>query len=263
MREAGVKAGLPAEAIGCMSATTIEGTEALMKHKLTAVILATGGLGPGARRLLVGQARLRRRPRQRPGLHRADGRRGQGGARHPRRARASTTARSAPPSRRSSSTRRSTRRSARSSRAGRATSERGAGRAAGEARRHAAARAQPGDRRQAGDGIAEMAGISVPPETRCLIAEVGGRRTRLSALDREALADPRLSTWSTGWTTARERCDRDPPLRRHGPHGRRSMRATREAVLQLRRCRCRRRASSSTRRRRTARSVTRRRSRRR
>lgn len=45
MRAAAVQAGLPAEAIGCLELTTIEGTEALMKHKLTAVILATGGLG--------------------------------------------------------------------------------------------------------------------------------------------------------------------------------------------------------------------------
>lgn len=45
MREAAVKAGLPAEAIGCIELTSIEGTESLMKHKLTAVILATGGLG--------------------------------------------------------------------------------------------------------------------------------------------------------------------------------------------------------------------------
>lgn len=45
MREAAVKTGLPAEAIGCLELTTIEGTEALMKHKLTAVILATGGMG--------------------------------------------------------------------------------------------------------------------------------------------------------------------------------------------------------------------------
>jgi len=45
MREAAVKEGLPAEAIGCMTAATIEGTEALMKHKQTAVILATGGIG--------------------------------------------------------------------------------------------------------------------------------------------------------------------------------------------------------------------------
>ena len=45
MREAGVKAGLPAEAIGCIEQATIEGTESLMKHRLTAVILATGGLG--------------------------------------------------------------------------------------------------------------------------------------------------------------------------------------------------------------------------
>lgn len=45
MREAAVKEGLPAEAIGCMTLATIEGTEALMKHKQTAVILATGGIG--------------------------------------------------------------------------------------------------------------------------------------------------------------------------------------------------------------------------
>jgi len=45
MREAGQAAGLPAEAIGCMPVATIEGTQALMKHKLTAVILATGGIG--------------------------------------------------------------------------------------------------------------------------------------------------------------------------------------------------------------------------
>lgn len=45
MREAAVKEGLPAEAIGCMTSATIEGTETLMKHKQTAVILATGGIG--------------------------------------------------------------------------------------------------------------------------------------------------------------------------------------------------------------------------
>jgi acetaldehyde dehydrogenase (acetylating) len=45
MREAAVREGLPADAIGCMSSATIEGTETLMKHKQTAVILATGGIG--------------------------------------------------------------------------------------------------------------------------------------------------------------------------------------------------------------------------
>src|SRR5438552_16001526 len=45
MRDAGSTEGLPAEAIGYMSTATIEGTEALMKHKQTAVILATGGIG--------------------------------------------------------------------------------------------------------------------------------------------------------------------------------------------------------------------------
>ena len=45
MREAGVQEGLPGDAIACMTLATIEGTEALMKHKQTAVILATGGIG--------------------------------------------------------------------------------------------------------------------------------------------------------------------------------------------------------------------------
>lgn len=45
MREAAGGFGLPADAIGCMSAPTVEGTEALMKHRKTAVILATGGIG--------------------------------------------------------------------------------------------------------------------------------------------------------------------------------------------------------------------------
>jgi len=45
MREVAIKEGLPAEAIACMTTATIEGTEALMKHKQTAVILATGGIG--------------------------------------------------------------------------------------------------------------------------------------------------------------------------------------------------------------------------
>ncbi|MGB7924414.1 MAG: aldehyde dehydrogenase family protein [Pyrinomonadaceae bacterium] len=45
VREAAIKEGLPADAIGCMTTATIDGTEALMKHKKTAVILATGGIG--------------------------------------------------------------------------------------------------------------------------------------------------------------------------------------------------------------------------
>ena len=45
MREAGEAAGLPAGAIACMTVATIEGTQELMRHKRTAVILATGGIG--------------------------------------------------------------------------------------------------------------------------------------------------------------------------------------------------------------------------
>jgi acetaldehyde dehydrogenase (acetylating) len=45
VRDAAIKEGLPVDAIGCMTTATIEGTESLMKHKQTAVILATGGIG--------------------------------------------------------------------------------------------------------------------------------------------------------------------------------------------------------------------------
>jgi len=45
MREAGIAAGLPGDAIYCIQNPTIEGTETLMQHKRTAVILATGGIG--------------------------------------------------------------------------------------------------------------------------------------------------------------------------------------------------------------------------
>lgn len=45
MRDAGIANGLPADAIHCLQTSTIEGTETLMKHRKTAVILATGGIG--------------------------------------------------------------------------------------------------------------------------------------------------------------------------------------------------------------------------
>jgi len=45
MRAAGEAVGLPAGAVGWMSVATIEATQELMKHKRTALILATGGIG--------------------------------------------------------------------------------------------------------------------------------------------------------------------------------------------------------------------------
>ncbi|MET0753369.1 MAG: aldehyde dehydrogenase family protein [Pyrinomonadaceae bacterium] len=45
MREVAVAEGLPPDAIRCLTTSSIEGTETLMKHKRTAVILATGGTG--------------------------------------------------------------------------------------------------------------------------------------------------------------------------------------------------------------------------
>jgi acetaldehyde dehydrogenase (acetylating) len=43
MHDAAVAAGAPAGLVACMGTPTLEGTTALMRHKLTAVILATGG----------------------------------------------------------------------------------------------------------------------------------------------------------------------------------------------------------------------------
>ncbi|CAN5784393.1 acetaldehyde dehydrogenase (acetylating) [soil metagenome] len=45
MKDAAVAGGLPPDAIWCIENPTIEGTEALMRHRRTAVILATGGIG--------------------------------------------------------------------------------------------------------------------------------------------------------------------------------------------------------------------------
>ncbi len=45
MKDAGIKEGLPPAAIICLTTSALEGTETLMKHKRTAVILATGGIG--------------------------------------------------------------------------------------------------------------------------------------------------------------------------------------------------------------------------
>src|SRR5829696_903997 len=45
MRDVAIQNGLPGDAIYCIENSNIEATETLMKHKQTAVILATGGIG--------------------------------------------------------------------------------------------------------------------------------------------------------------------------------------------------------------------------
>ena len=45
LREAAAQEGLPPDALGCMTRVTREGTRALMKHEHTAVVMATGGAG--------------------------------------------------------------------------------------------------------------------------------------------------------------------------------------------------------------------------
>ena len=61
-----------------MTTVTLEGTQELMKHRDVAVILATGGMGLVRAAYSAGQAGVRRRPRQRAGLHRAHGGREEG-----------------------------------------------------------------------------------------------------------------------------------------------------------------------------------------
>jgi len=45
LHDAAVKAGAPSDCIACLSAPTNESTQELMRHRLTAIILATGGTG--------------------------------------------------------------------------------------------------------------------------------------------------------------------------------------------------------------------------
>jgi len=45
MRDAAIKAGAPSDLICCFSTPTLAGTQELMKHRRTSVILATGGMG--------------------------------------------------------------------------------------------------------------------------------------------------------------------------------------------------------------------------
>jgi acetaldehyde dehydrogenase (acetylating) len=45
MRDAAIKAGAPSDVICCFTTPTLAGTQELMKHRRTSVILATGGMG--------------------------------------------------------------------------------------------------------------------------------------------------------------------------------------------------------------------------
>ena len=56
MREAGIKEGLPPAAVYCLTNSTIEGTEVLMKHNARAVILQPAEPVLFARRILQATA---------------------------------------------------------------------------------------------------------------------------------------------------------------------------------------------------------------
>ena len=45
MKDGAVAAGLPANVVACMTEVSLEGTQELMSHRRTAVVLATGGMG--------------------------------------------------------------------------------------------------------------------------------------------------------------------------------------------------------------------------
>jgi acyl-CoA reductase-like NAD-dependent aldehyde dehydrogenase len=71
MRDGAVALGLPAEAIICLTNSTVEGTESLMKNRKTAVILATGGTGLVRAAYSSGKPAFGVGPRQCAGLYRA------------------------------------------------------------------------------------------------------------------------------------------------------------------------------------------------
>ena len=145
--------------------------------------------GTGARGLQRRQAGLRRRPRQRPGLHRADRRRRERRSATSSPARPSTTACSARPRIRWSSTSRSPIRCSRSSRRRAATFCRAA-------EIDAVARVLVTPQRlpnpalvgKSATVIAEKCGITRPAGHPGPDRPAGGRRPRLSAVDREALS---------------------------------------------------------------------------
>ena len=110
MNEAARRAGAPDGAINWMTTVTLEGTQELMKAKEIAVILATGGMGLVRAAYSRRQARLRRRPRQRAVVHRADPPTCRRPCSTSSPARRSTTASSAPRRTPSSWTRRSSKR---------------------------------------------------------------------------------------------------------------------------------------------------------
>ena len=80
VQEAAAAAGAPADILTCMTTITLEGTQALMKHDDCDLILATGGSALVHEAYSSGQARVRRRPRQRARLRRPLGRRRERGA---------------------------------------------------------------------------------------------------------------------------------------------------------------------------------------
>ena len=82
---AALAAGAPEGLIQCMQHTTLEGTRELMRQPRGRRDSGDGRHGPGARRVRLGQAGLRRGAGQRARVHRANRRRAQGRRGHHRR----------------------------------------------------------------------------------------------------------------------------------------------------------------------------------
>ena len=82
MDEAARRAGAPAGAINWMTTVTLEGTQELMKHRDVAVILATGGMGLVRAAYSAGKPAYGVGPGQRAGVHRAHRGRQEGRPRH-------------------------------------------------------------------------------------------------------------------------------------------------------------------------------------
>ena len=202
-----------------MDNATIEGTNALMRHERTGVILSTGGAGIVKAAYSSGKPAFGVGPGQRAG---AGGHLGRPRRRHRRRsspASRSTTARSAPASRRSSP-------KSRCATASSACSRRSKAYLCNDAQKDALGKllmmpnwtVNPQCVGQAPTKIAKMAGFEVPPETSIICAEIGGvgKQHPLSA---EKLSPVLSLLLRAGFQRRAGHLFRAAEVRRRGAHG--------------------------------------------
>ena len=215
MNEAARRAGAPDGAINWMSTVTIEGTQELMKARETAVILATGGMGLVRAAYSAGKPAYGVGPGNAPAyIERIRGCR-QGRPRH--RHRQDVRQRRALLVRELGRRRRAARRRSEAAvrRQRRALSERGRDRRRRPRARQPAAAAESGARRTPRHLHRAAGRHHRRADDAGADCGARGRRTRLSAVDREALPGPVLLR-GADW---REGCERCKQILRYGGMG--------------------------------------------